>query len=139
MRRRGKAIALTATTLGLAVLVGAGIAAKDRIAEEWWIYKLRTGDEEEKKEAAQKLGEMPSLRSIPHLAVFLSQSPRVDSGRSGVPVRSIEMAGPHGSSAVRFKNEPLHPATAALVNCGPASVPILLVLPDLEWVKPKHG
>jgi hypothetical protein len=44
MRRRGKAIAITAVMLGLGVLVGAGIAAKDRIEEAWWIYKLQTGD-----------------------------------------------------------------------------------------------
>ena len=47
MRRRGKSIAITTVVLGLAVLGAAGIASKDRIVEQWFIYKLRHGDEEE--------------------------------------------------------------------------------------------
>ena len=71
MVRRGKAIAIATVTFGLAVLVGAGIAAKDRIAEEWWIYKLRTGSQDQKQAAAAALADMASVRAVPVIAGLL--------------------------------------------------------------------
>jgi HEAT repeat protein len=74
MRRRGKAIARTAVGFGLAVLLGGGFAVKDRIREEWWIHKLKNGDEEEKTAAAKRLGEFGSERGV---AALLSAVGRV--------------------------------------------------------------
>jgi hypothetical protein len=74
MRRRGKAVAITAVVLGLGVLVGAGMAAKDRIVEEWWIYKLKTGDEEENKVAAETLADMRSVRAATPLVNCLREA-----------------------------------------------------------------
>jgi hypothetical protein len=73
MRRRGKAVAITAVVLGLGVLVGAGMAAKDRIVEEWWIHKLKTGSEEEKKAAAERLGRLKATRAIPYLIELMAK------------------------------------------------------------------
>jgi HEAT repeat protein len=65
--RRGRAITRTTVALGLAVLVGAGFAAKDRIREEWWLHKLRTGDSRERTAAAEGLARLGSIRAVPIL------------------------------------------------------------------------
>ena len=39
---------VTITTLGLAVLVVAGIAVKDRIVEEWYLWRFEQAEGEEK-------------------------------------------------------------------------------------------
>jgi HEAT repeat protein len=67
-------MAITAFALGLAVLVGAGIAAKDWIAEEWWLRKLESADQEKQIQAARHLGEIRSVRAIP-LLLDLSRFP----------------------------------------------------------------
>ena len=63
--RHGKLIARWSVALGLAVLVACGVAFRDRIAEEWWLYKLESGELEEQKVAAEKLVEMGSVRAVP--------------------------------------------------------------------------
>jgi HEAT repeat protein len=67
MTPRGKAIALSTAAVGLVVLVMAGIVAKDRILEEWYLHKLRLGDDQEKLYAAEKLAEIKSVSAVPAL------------------------------------------------------------------------
>ena len=55
MKPRGKLFALSTAAVGLVVLVAAGIAAKDRIREEWYLRNLRFGDDHEKLYAAEKI------------------------------------------------------------------------------------
>jgi hypothetical protein len=64
LRRRGKASALTAVTVGLGVLIGAGIAAKNRILEEWYLYRLSSGSWVERVEAADRLAVMASANAL---------------------------------------------------------------------------
>ncbi len=49
MNPRGRRIALAAVALGLLTLAGAGLAFKDRLVEEWYLWKLESEDEEEQK------------------------------------------------------------------------------------------
>ncbi len=50
-----------------ATLAGTAVALKDAAREEWWIWKLRSKDLEERKFAAERLGEVGSARAIPHI------------------------------------------------------------------------
>ena len=44
MAKRGKIVALSTVAVGVVVLVAAGIAAKERIREEWYLWKLERGN-----------------------------------------------------------------------------------------------
>jgi hypothetical protein len=61
---RGRAVVLSIGFLGLATLAAAGIASRDRIREEYWLWKLEEGDETEKEAAVLSLGELRSLRAV---------------------------------------------------------------------------
>jgi hypothetical protein len=75
-RFRGKLLALSTTALGLVVLVVVGFAARDRIFEEWYLHKLRFGDDQEKLHAAERLAESHSARAVPALLDCLRLGPR---------------------------------------------------------------
>src|SRR2546427_9381966 len=64
MRRRGRTIALSTVTIGLVVLAALGFAAKDRLSEEWYLWRLEVGSEEEEADAAEELGELRSVRAV---------------------------------------------------------------------------
>ena len=65
---RGKVIALSTAAVGLVVLVAAGIAAKDRMREEWYLWKLeKSGYRNVEHEAAIQLGELGSAKVVPIL------------------------------------------------------------------------
>jgi len=49
------------------LLIATVVAVKDRILEEYWLSKLKHGDEAEKRVAAQKLGESASVKAVPLL------------------------------------------------------------------------
>lgn len=70
-RTRGKAIALSTAILGLAVLVAAGLAFKERLLERHWLWKLRAGEEGERIHAAVQLGNIRSERALPALGVVV--------------------------------------------------------------------
>ena len=61
---RGKRVATWAGVLGVAVLIAAGIALKDVILREWYIYNLEHGDVPAKELAARRLGKLGSGRAV---------------------------------------------------------------------------
>lgn len=67
MASRDKKTAFWSMTLGVVVLVAVGVTSKDWVLETWYLHKLEHGDEAEKRAAAEKLGEMGSVRAIPGL------------------------------------------------------------------------
>jgi HEAT repeat protein len=67
MRPPGKLLALSTAAVGVVVLVATGFAAKDQIREEWYIWRLEKGSELEQAAAAEKLGQMRSVRAVPAL------------------------------------------------------------------------
>lgn len=106
---RGKAIAFWSAWICLAVLTAAGFVFKDRIREEYWLWKLEKGDKAETEQAAIALGKLKSVRAVPEL---------------------IRMA--------RFPTERLDPvnflaANTALSQIGPAAVPGLVQLLESEY------
>jgi len=69
--RRGKLVALWAGVLGIAVLVATGIALKDRIREEYWLWVLENGDEPEKAKATGHLAALGSERAVTYLLNYM--------------------------------------------------------------------
>ncbi len=65
--RRGRRIALGSGAIGIAVLAAAGIAFRDRILEEYSIWKLEKGSEAERISAARDLEALRSVRAVPFL------------------------------------------------------------------------
>lgn len=55
------------TALSVLTVVGAGIALKDSIREEWWIWRLGSKDRAVQKLACERLEEIGSARAIPAL------------------------------------------------------------------------
>ena len=74
MANRDKRTAFWAMTLGVVVLVAVGVTSKDWVLETWYLHELEHGDEAEKRAAAEKLGEMGSVRAIPGLFEALKDS-----------------------------------------------------------------
>jgi HEAT repeat protein len=58
MKRRGKHVALLAAAVGVVVLVGVAFEAKDRIREEWYLWRLSSEDVAAQVEAVHRLGRM---------------------------------------------------------------------------------
>ena len=71
MRRKGKRLTYLTISLGVLVLVAAGFAFKRPILEQWYLWELESEDEQERKLAAEKLGELRSVRAIPSLIRIL--------------------------------------------------------------------
>ena len=66
MKRPSKELIVSAVAvLGIAAFVLAGLALKPVILEQWYIWKLDSEDEEERKLAAEKLGEMGLVTAVP--------------------------------------------------------------------------
>ena len=75
MATKGKRLTYLIISLGLLVLVVAGVALKDRAIEQWYLWKLESEDEEDRKAAAEQLGDMGSLRAIPLLKQRFRKEP----------------------------------------------------------------
>ncbi len=71
MNPRGRRIALAALALGVLTLAGAGFAVRGWVVEEWHIWKLYSEVDEERENAANKLGEMGSIKAVyPLLEIY---------------------------------------------------------------------
>jgi hypothetical protein len=64
MNRRGKFLATWTMAGALVTLIASGLAIKDRVLEEWFLWKLEKGCVEERVGAAGRLGEMRSARAV---------------------------------------------------------------------------
>ena len=71
MATKGKRLTYLTIGTGLLVLLVAGFASKDKALEQWYLWKLESEDEETQKTAAEKLGELESVRAIPKLLQVL--------------------------------------------------------------------
>ena len=78
MKSRGKRLTHLTTALGLLVLVVAGFAAKDLAVEQWFLWELRSEDEQERKVAVEKLVEMRSVRAARPLIALLRERDRIN-------------------------------------------------------------
>ena len=79
MKVTGRRVAIGVAVVGTMVVVWAGIAFEEKLFEQWYLWKLDSGEEEEQELAAEKLGQMKSKRAIPRLVELL----RGSAARSG--------------------------------------------------------
>ena len=114
-RASKKVIVVLVAVLSVVVLVAAAFALKRPILEQWYLWELDSEDEQERKSAAEKLGEMGSVRAVPHLiqAIETMESentwdavgggpPHVRTGIVLTPIAySLYRIGPDVLSAVR--------------------------------------
>ncbi len=73
MATRGKIVALSTVAVGVVVLIVAAIVGKEWIREEWYLWRLDKGGEQDQMLATQKLGEMRSARAVKPLMAKLKQ------------------------------------------------------------------
>ncbi len=71
MTSKGRRLTYLIIPLGLVVLVVAVYAFRGPIREQWYLWELESEDEEEQEFAAEKLGEMGSVRAVPILVQIL--------------------------------------------------------------------
>src|SRR5262245_30102485 len=111
-RRRsgGKRVALWSVAGGLLVMVAVGFAAKDRIREEWYLYRLETGSAEQRMYAIRELETGRSLRAIPKLVSILE---REELQRSGKFLVRMDMC---AANALIGIGQPALPMLAAAVR-----------------------
>lgn len=131
MKRRGKLVALATAAVGMVVLVAAGFAAKDRIREQWYIWRLERGSKEAQVAAAEMLGEMRSVRAVPLLMAALRKEAVLHFEAVASPDASglVTMLGDPdwylGERGVRIRK--------ALVGIGrPATLELLRAIRDLD-------
>lgn len=74
MKRGGRTIALSTAAMAMVILVAAAILAKDRILEQWYLWRLEVGSEEEQADAAERLGELRSVRAVPALVAMFKKA-----------------------------------------------------------------
>ena len=60
-----KAVLSLSVVSGIVVVVAAGFALKRPVLEQWYLWQLESEDEQERKSAAERLGEMGSVRAMP--------------------------------------------------------------------------
>ncbi|MBI4586854.1 MAG: hypothetical protein HY717_22805 [Planctomycetes bacterium] len=129
--RRGRAVAIAAATLGLATLAASGLLFKDRLAEEWWLWRLRSPDRAERERAAARLGELKSARAVPRLVELLvaESVPEAEmSNQDQVFILAGQDRVQDGSIGWSYVLFPLHYATRALMRIGPFADPQVLPL-----------
>ena len=105
MTRKSRRLTHLTVWLGIAVLVIALYASKERLLEQYWLWKLETGNGDERKPAAEKLGAMGSVRAIPILLQILRGYPQ--------PEATVE-----GKRIILFTSVPTTPDNADKADNG---------------------
>ena len=116
MKPRGRRIVLAAAVLGLLTL--AGFALKDRAVEEWWLHRLESGNQQEKLEAAERLGKLKSRKTVPLLLEELEQV----LGLTTPICRIIRL--PRGGKDYEVSG--VHPYAKSIAEIGVNAVPDLI-------------
>ena len=101
--RSKKAIVLLVIVSGVVVLVAAGFAFKRPLLEQWYVWQVESGGEEQKEVALEKLEEMGSVKAVPHF---------------------LELILDAQVSATSSTNLSVFSAFSTLFSCGTASTPI---------------
>jgi HEAT repeat protein len=111
-RSRGRRVTLVAAACAAAVVVAAAIAGKDLILERWWIWRLGSKEPATWRAAAERLGEMRSVRAVPRLVEVYLREMAKDGVARDFP----------GQVLIRIG----HPAVAALLKVVPDRTYLLL-------------
>ncbi len=98
---RKKLITSSVLLLGVGVVVVAGITLYPSLRERYWIWRLEAETEEERQEAAERLGELGSVKAIPSLIdtvelalVQYEKSWKVDRSTSRLYFRTVRRVKP---------------------------------------------
>src|SRR5262245_44914859 len=89
----GRAISIWSGTLALAIFGIAGFAFRQRIQEEYWLWRLERGSGHHREAAARALGEMRALRAVPALIEWWVSSSEAAEGSSGEPEFTLNAEG----------------------------------------------
>jgi hypothetical protein len=81
-----------AGVMGLAVLVATGIALRSWVVEEYWIWRLRHGDQAEKERVAHELEKRGFVRAIPALVREYEKSGPEVAVRARVRASTVEFS-----------------------------------------------
>lgn len=124
-------IRLTFILVGLACFFGniASVSAADRL--EQWISQARQGNEAERLEALQALGESGSMRAIPVLVEALNDSKSTIRERAFAALQTLAQALQHAYHAVAQWIEQLLASVQAVINPPPQ--------PEIEWTGQRYS
>jgi hypothetical protein len=104
---RGKRLALLVGTVASLALIVAGLAAKDRLREQWYIWRLSNADEATRLHAVAALATVKSIRAVPEL---------IRLGKKEAEWPGVVL----GHEALI-----LDPVAYAIFQIGPAALPVL--------------
>ena len=117
---RKKAVLVSALVLGSIAFLVAVLALKGPVLEQWYLWRLESEDEEQRKVAATSLGDMKSRRAIPQLVEMFKREPFLETDQLMVLALTIHKKGAHSS----FRRH-LSYSGDALVKIGAPVVPHL--------------
>ena len=110
VKTKGRRVALAAGAMGIATIALAAFLGRDRIAEEWWLWRFSRGlGIEEKTRAIERLGELRSSRAVPLMVSWVRRETEAR--------RNLVMA-------------VVGPVLVAIQRIGSAAVPSILPILD---------
>src|SRR5262245_25162025 len=126
--RRGRTLAWTAALLAVPTAVVFGIVSRDRIAEEWYLWRLESArDVAGRALAVRKLGGIGGRRSLEPLLRLVREDPTL--GAEAVAALSQRKAGPTAGGllgALRFRDADFRAAADSQI--------FTRAVEDQEWV-----
>ena len=145
---RGKLVAWYSVTLAVVVLAACGFVFRDAFVEEWYIRRLRSGDEKEVEAAAEKLVEVGSVRAVPYLLEAFADHSSGSSTRKAVfcetaLLRISEATGratvPNLSRGLEHESKWVRLVSAECLGAlGPQAKTALPALRKAQWDRDQH-
>jgi hypothetical protein len=114
---KGRRVAIATGAIAVVVIALVAFIGRDWIAEEWWIYRLRSRDDETRIQAATKIAERKCLRGVSSLILIIQDDKR-EVARKSHGFWDTESG--EGGEADALQ---LTPITYALFRFGPAALP----------------
>ena len=111
MTSKGKRLTYLTIALGVLVLLVAGYAFRDKAVEQWFLWKLNSEDEGDKKRAIEKLAEMGSVLALPVILRIVQRTNSDDSFTMVFPPESYVDSG--RAFVIKAENLSLVPAGLA--------------------------
>jgi HEAT repeat protein len=96
LKPKGRRIAIAAMLMGMATIALTAFVARDRLEEEWWLWKLpKPSSDEDKIRAMDRLGELRSSRAVPLILDLLQGRALGDDHLQSTPVTDSGMLALH--------------------------------------------
>ena len=127
--RRARAVTLSLAALGVCVVVACAVVFRDVAVEQWYLWKLDSHDEATRLLAAEKLGELKSVRAVPRLIELIEEEER-----EKVSLWASSLG--HSGGIESRSGISLTPILYALYEIGPVALPAVQRAIDIERKKP---